>query len=87
MNLNFIPTKRTGFSLNPDIYEVSDKNRTLEHLLPVNVKISGTVDDIRIKSNFKINQALFFTEKSFFYTTLTFAQSHSYPLDDIEGFY
>ena len=28
-----------------------------------------------------------FTDKSFFYTSLGFTQSHSYPLDDIDGFY
>ena len=35
----------------------------------------------------KINQTLIFTEKSFFYTILGFRQSHSYPLNDIDGFY
>ena len=39
------------------------------------------------KSNLKINQTLVFTNKSFFYTILGFTQSHSYPLDDIDGFY
>ena len=28
-----------------------------------------------------------FTDKSFFYTILGFTRSHSYPLDDIDGFY
>ena len=46
-----------------------------------------TIDDIRLKSNSKINQTLLFTEKSFFYTILGFTQSRSYPLDDIDGFY
>ena len=36
---------------------------------------------------FKINQTLIFTEKSFFYTILGFTRSSSYPLDNIEGFY
>ena len=55
--------------------------------MPDNVKVSVTIDDIRLKSNLKINQTLIFTEKCFFYTILGFAQSRSYPLDDIDGFY
>ena len=87
LDLKYIPTKRTGYSLNPGIYEVIDLNNTLKHILPDNVKISITIDDIRLKSNLKINQTLIFTEKSFFYTILGFTQSRSYPLDDIDGFY
>ena len=62
-------------------------NNTLNYILPDNVELSITIDDIRLKSNLKINQTLIFTEKSFFYTTLGFTRSRSYPLDDIEGFY
>ena len=85
LNLNYIPTKRTGYSLNPGIYEVIDLNNTLNYILPDNVKVNITIDDIRLKSNLKINQTLLFTEK--FYTILGFTQSRSYPLDDIDGFY
>ena len=87
LDLNYIPTKRTGYSLNPGIYEVVDLNNTLKYILPDNVKVNITIDDIRLKSNLKINQTLFFTEKSFFYTILGFTQSQLYPLDDIDGFY
>ena len=87
LDLNYIPTKRTGYSLNPGIYEVIDLNNTLSYILPDVVKVNITIDDIRKKSNLKINQTLIFTEKSFFYTILGFTQSHSYPLDDIDGFY
>ena len=51
------------------------------------MKINITIDDIRLKSNLKINQTLIFTEKSFFFNILGFTQSRSYPLDDINGFY
>ena len=51
------------------------------------MKVNITIDDIRLKSNFRINQTLIFTEKSFFYTILGFTRSHSYPLDDIDGSY
>ena len=87
LDLKYIPTKRTGYSLNPDIYEIVDINNTLKHILPHNVKVNITIDDFRLKSNLKINQTLIITEKSFFYTILGFTQSRSYPLDDIDGFY
>ena len=64
-----------------------DLNNTLKFVLPDNVKVTITIDDIRLKPNLKINQTLIFTEKSFFYTILGFNQSHSYPSDDIDGFY
>ena len=87
LDLKYSSTKRIGYSLNPGIYEVVDLNNTLKHILPDNVKVSVTIDDIRLKSNLRINQTLLFTEKSFFYTFLGFTQSRSYPLEDIENYY
>ena len=87
LDLKYIPTKRTGYSLNPGIYEVVDLNNTSKSILPNNVKVDITIDDIRLKSNLKINQTLIFTERSFFYTILGFTQSRSYPLDDIDSHY
>ena len=87
LDLKYIPTKRTGCSLNPGIHEVADLNKTLNYILPHIVKISVTIDDVRKKSNLRTNQTLIFTNKSFFYTILGFTQSRSYPLDDIDGFY
>ena len=65
-DLKYIPTKRTGNSLNPGIYEVVDLNNTLKHILPDNVKMSITIDDVRLKSNSKTNQTLIFTENPSF---------------------
>ena len=87
LDLKYIPTKRTGYSINPGIYEVVDLNNTLKYILTNTVKVNITIDDIRLKSNLKTNQTLIFTEKSFFYTILGFLRSRSYPLDDIDGFY
>ena len=87
LDLKYIPTKRTSYSLNPGIYEVADLNNSLKHILPDKVKVNITIDDIRLRSNLKINQTLMFTEKSFFYTILGFTQSRSYPLDDIDSHY
>ena len=86
IDLKYIPTKRTGYSLNPGIYEVVDSNNTLMYILPDNVVVSVTIDDVRLKSNLKSKQTLIFTKKSFFNTILAFTRSHSYPLYDIDGF-
>ena len=66
LDLKNIPTKRTGYSRNPGFYEVVDLNNTLKYILPDNVKVNVTIDDIRLKANLKTNQTLIFTEKSFF---------------------
>ena len=87
LDLKYIPTKRTGCSLNPGIYEVIDLNNTLKYFLPDIVKVSVRIDDVRLKSNLKNNQTLIFTNKSFFYTILGSTQSHQGTLNDIEGFY
>ena len=49
LDLKYIPTKRTGYSLNPGIYEVVDLNNSLKHILPSNVKVNITIDDVRLK--------------------------------------
>ena len=87
LDLKYIPTKRTGYSLNPGNYELIDLNNTLKHILPDNVKVNVTIADVRLKSYLKSNQTLIFTENSFFYTILGFTRSRSYPLDDIDEFY
>ena len=87
IDLKYIPTKRTGYSIKPNIYNVVDLNKTLKNILPTNVKIDVTIDERKYKTDLKINQTLIFTNKSFFYTILGFTQSHQGPLNDIEGFY
>ena len=87
LDFKYIPTKRRGYSLNPGIYEIVDLNNTSNYILPDNVKVDVSIDDIRLKSNLKISQTLIFTNKPFFYTILGFTQSHQGPLNDIDGFY
>ena len=65
LNLEDLPTKRIGYSLRSGIYEVIDLNDTLKYILPNKVKVSVTVDDVRLKCNLNFNQTLIFTEKSF----------------------
>ena len=87
LDLKYIGTKRISYSIEPNIYNVVDLNKTLKNILPDNVKINITIDERKYKTDLKINQTLIFTNKSFFYTILGFTQSYSYPLDDIDGFY
>ena len=51
LHLKYIPTRRTRYSLNPGIYEVVDLNNNLKDILPDNMKVSITNDDVRLKSN------------------------------------
>ena len=87
LDLKYISTKRTGYSIEPNIYDIVDLNKTLKNILPNNLKINVSIDERKYKTDLKINQKLIFTNKSFFYTILGFTQSRSYPLDDIDGFY
>ena len=84
-DLKYMPSEDIGYSLNPGIYELTDINKTLEYLSPNNMKVSITIEDIRLKSSLKLNQTLIFTKKSFFHTILGFIQSQSGVLGDIEG--
>ena len=87
LDLKYIPTKRMGYSIEPIIYNVVDLNKTSKKILPNNVKINVSIDERKYQTDLKIIQTLIFTNKSFFYTILGFTQSHSYPLDDIDGFH
>ena len=42
-------TKRTGCSLNQGVYEVIDLKNALKYILPDNVKVSNTFDDVRLQ--------------------------------------
>ena len=67
LGFKYIPTKRTGYSLNPGKYGVVDLNNPLKHILHDNVKVSVTIDDIILKSSLKFNQTLIFKKKIFLY--------------------
>ena len=54
-------------------------------LLPDDVKVDNTNDDIRLKTNLTTNETFRFTKKSFFYPILGLTQSYSGHLGDIEG--
>ena len=74
LDLKFIRLKRIGHPLHQGIYETSDLNKTLEYISPHNVKVTCTIDDVRLKSHLNNNETLLSTQKSFFYTILGFTQ-------------
>ena len=47
LDLKYIPAKRTGYSLDPGVYEVIDLNNTLKYILPDTIKVNIRIDDIR----------------------------------------
>ena len=57
----------------------------LKNLLPKEVKVNITIDDIRLKSNLNTNKLIRFTKRSFLYTILGFTQFLSGPLVDFHG--
>ena len=50
LDLKYIPTKRMGYSIVPNIYNVVDLNKTLKNILPDNVKINVSIDEKKIKA-------------------------------------
>ena len=66
LDLKYVHSKRIGYSLYSGVYEKADINKILEFILPDNVKVSITGDDIGKKSFLKTKQNSIFTEKSFF---------------------
>ena len=58
----------------------------LKSLLPKEVKVYNTFDDVRLKSNLTIIKTIRFTKKSFFYEILVLTQSHSGEFCDLPGF-
>ena len=45
LDFKYIPTKRVGYSIEPNIYNVVDLNNSLKNILPDNVKINVTIDE------------------------------------------
>ena len=58
----------------------------LKPILPDDVEVNITNDDIRLKSKLTTNKTIRFTKRSYFQTILSFTQSHSGVLGDTKGF-
>ena len=87
MDVKFIARSTKGFTLPPGFYEITDIYLMLKSLLPKEVQVKITIDDIRLKSNLTTNKRNKFTKRSFFYIILGFTQSLSYPVNNIGVFY
>ena len=75
----------TGYTLSPGTFYTSDFNFMIETLLPSEMKVFFTIDDIRMRSILSTNKAIKFTDKPVFFTMpgLTHSQS-GYLVDSPE---
>ena len=62
---SFIATSSIGYTLPVAMCEISDNNSILHILLPNEVKVNITIDDIRLTSNLTTIKRIRFTKKSF----------------------
>ena len=86
IDLKDIPPTTIGYTLPPGMYEITDTNLMSNSLLPKEVKVKISVEDVRIKSNLTTNKTIRFTKKSFFYVISGFTQSHLGELGDTPSF-
>ena len=75
LDVNYIPGSTTGYILPNRVYEISDNNLMLKSLLPNEVKVKVTIDDIRLGSNLTTIKTIRFTKRPSFYTILGFVKS------------
>ena len=66
LDLKLIATSSIGYTLPPGRYEISDINLMLKSLLPDDVKVNFTIDDIRLRSNLTTNKTIRFTKNLIF---------------------
>ena len=86
IGVNYITASSTRYTIPPGNYESSDPILMLNFLLPCDVKVNITIEDIRLRSNPTTNKARKFSKKSIFKTTLGLTQPHSGSIFDIDGF-
>ena len=66
LDMKYIPTLVSEYTLPLGIYEISDINSMLKSLLPDEVKVNIIIDDIRLRSNLTIIKIKRLIKKSFF---------------------
>ena len=66
LDIKFIAGSTVGYTQPPGLYETSDLNLMLKILLPYEVKVFITIDDIRLRSKLNTNKTVKFTKKTFF---------------------
>ena len=86
LDVKYITGSTKGYALPPGLYEISDISLTLKSLLPKDVRVNITIDNIRLKSILTTNKTIRFTKRPFFHIILGFTQSRSGFLGAIPGF-
>ena len=66
LDAKYIPGSTIGYTSPTGINEISDKISMLENLLPNEVNVNITNDDIRLRSNLTTNKTNRLTNQSFF---------------------
>ena len=64
--MKYIDRSNIGYTQEPGIYENSDNIFMSKNLLPSEVKIDITIDDITLKSNLTTNKSTRLAKRSFF---------------------
>ena len=86
LDVKYFGASTIEYTLPIGIHKIGDNKSMLDNLLPNEVKVNITIDDIRLKSNLTTNRTITITKRSFFYIILGFTQSHSGPFRVMEGF-
>ena len=60
LDVKYIPTSSIGYTLPTGIYEVNDFDWRIISLLPDEVQVNITIDDIRLRSNSTNNKTIRF---------------------------
>ena len=67
LDVKCIAGSTKGYTLAPGVYRITDISLFLKTLLPKEVKVSVTIDDIRLNSNITNNKTIRFTKRFFLY--------------------
>ena len=65
LNMKYIVASTVGYFLDPSVYEIRGISFISKSLLPKDVKVNITNDDIRLKSNSTNNTMIKFTKSCF----------------------
>ena len=65
LDVEYIATSSTGYTLSPGFYEISDLRSMLKSLLPDDVKVNITYDNVGLRSNLTTDKIIKFIRKSF----------------------
>ena len=86
MDVKNFAASSTAYTLPAGLFEISDLNMILQSLLPDDMKVDNTTDNITPRSNLIANKTMKFDKKSFLFAILDFTQSHPGDLGKIDGF-